>query len=96
MALINVTIKFGDEYFCFGIYFFKTFFKHFFFKFFFRNFFPKIFGPNFFLKIVFQTFFQNFFFFGFSSQYLPVYRDKADSMYLCYEKYDKQAVEIGL
>ena len=43
MALINVAIKFGDEYFCFGIYFsniffVKTFFEKLFSKFFFQNF----------------------------------------------------------
>ena len=29
MVLINVAIKFGDEYLCFGIYFSKTFFQNF-------------------------------------------------------------------
>ena len=42
------------------------------------------------------TFFQNFFFQGFTLDASPLTRDKKDSMYLCYEKYDKQAVEIGL
>ena len=33
----------------------------------------------------------------FFQDFLPVYREKTDCMYLCYEKYDtQQAVEIGL
>ena len=66
MALINVAIKFGDEYFCFGIYFSKIFFKKFFPKFFFQHFFPKfffhIFFPNFFPKIFISKFFSQHFF----------------------------------
>ena len=121
VVLINVAIKFGDEYFCFGIYFSKTFFvKSIFVNFFFQNVFTKIFFPKcfyqnfcwqiffskffflnfffrfFFLKFFFQHFFSKIFFWGLCSRCLPVYRDKTDSMYLCYEKYDKQAVEIGL
>ena len=93
---MNVAINFGNEYFCFVIYyskifFVKTFFQHFFFKIFFQHFFSKIFFSNFisnlFLKFIFE---------GFTLD-TPVYRDKTDSMYLCYEKYDiQQAVEIGL
>ena len=65
-------------------------------------FFVKIFYSKFFLQILFAniffpTFVQNFFFWGLYSRCLPVYSDKTDSMYLCYEKYDwQQAVEIGL
>ena len=100
VALINVAIKFGDEYFCFGIYFSKiffvtTFFEIFFFLFLSDNFFFKIFFLKFFFQIFFQLFF-NIFFWALHSRFLPVYRGKTDSMYLCYEKYDKQAVEIGL
>ena len=94
---LSMLLKFGDEYFCFGIYFSKIFFSTFFSqnfcsKFFFQNFFFKIFFPKFLLQI----FFQIFFFCGLYSRCLPVYREKTDSTYLCYEKYDKQAVEIGL
>ena len=64
VALINVSINFGYEYFSFVIHFSKIFCQ---------NFFPK------------------FVFWGFYSRCSPVYRDKTDSMYLCYEKYDIQA-----
>ena len=84
--------------FIFPKFFFQYFFPNFFFKIvlhiFFQHlkiFFPKIFSNNF-----LPTFFQNLFFEGFTLGVLPVYRDKTDSMYLCYEKYDKQNVEIGL
>ena len=68
VALINVAIKFGDDYFCFGIYFsniffVKIFFEHFFCQNFFRTFFFKIFFQNFFYKIFFQEFFFRIFFF---------------------------------
>ena len=64
MALINVAINFGYEYFCFVIYFsefffVKTFFQNLFFTIF-QNF-PKFFPHNFVSKIFFPTFFQNFF-----------------------------------
>ena len=60
MALINIAIKFGDEYFCFEIYFSKIFFV----KNFFKHFFPKIFLSN----LIFQNFFSKFFFSTFFSQ----------------------------
>ena len=100
VALINVAINFRYEYFCFVIYFSEIFLSKLFFKIlskifswnFFSIFFPKIFFSNF-----FPTFCQNFFFSGFYSRPLPVYREKTNSMYLCYEKYDiQQAVEFGL
>ena len=68
VALINVAIKFGDEYLClefifpkfFSKFFFQNFFSRIFFsKFFFQNFFPNIFSENF-LK-TFSTFVQNVF-----------------------------------
>ena len=69
-------------------FFFQNFKKFFFFKtlenFFFQKFFPT-----------FQKFFFNFFFkicfLRLYSRCSPVYRDKMDSMCLCYEKYDIQA-----
>ena len=79
MALINVAINFGYEYFCFVIYFSKLFFKifvlNFFFKFFFKIFVLKFFAENFFSNF-FQnfvpTFFQNFFLFeGFTLDAFP-------------------------
>ena len=77
VALINVAINFGYEYFSFVIYFFKIFF----------------------IKLFSQTFFSNFFakfvFWGLYSRYSPVYRDKTDSMYLCYEKYDIHQANIA-
>ena len=57
MALINVAINFGYEYFSFVIYFSKIFFPTFFFKIFFLKSFFQIFFP--------KTF-QNFFFEGFT------------------------------
>ena len=72
VALINVAINFGYEYFCFVIYFPKIFcvktfsqyffFQNFFFKFFFLNFFFKILFPNFFFNIFFLNVFKIFFF----------------------------------
>ena len=57
-----------------------------------KGFFQKFCSKNF-----IQLFFSKFFFFEGFTRWLPVYRDKTDSMYLCYEKYDiQQAVEIGL
>ena len=41
VALINVAINFGYEYFCFVIYFSKFFFQHFFLNFLFKIFFSK-------------------------------------------------------
>ena len=41
VALINVAMKFGDKYCCFGIHFSKIFFPKFFFQFFFNIFFLK-------------------------------------------------------
>ena len=64
--------------------FYPTFFVFNFFLTFFFQFFPNIFF-NFFLK-----FFSNLLFYGVYSQCFSVYRDKTDSMYLCYEKYDIQ------
>ena len=105
MALMNVAINFGYEYFSFVIYFSKIFFSKFssknFFPTFFSNFFSKFFFQNFFSKFFFRNFFQNFFskfvFWGLYFRCFSVYTDKSDSMYLCYEKYDiQQAVEIGL
>ena len=70
MALINVAINFGYEYFCFVIYFseiffVKTFFKTSFPKFLFQNFFSKIYFSEFFFfnfpKFIFQNFFFNIF-----------------------------------
>ena len=79
MALINVAINFGYEYFCFVIYFseifsVKTFFKIFFPKFFLKTFFSKFFSQNFcfkffphsFFPTFFSNFFSNFFFEGFT------------------------------
>ena len=72
VALINVVIKFGDEYFCFGIYFSKIFFVKTFFKFFFSKFFFKIFFSNFFSQTFFSKFsFQNFCFEGFTFDASP-------------------------
>ena len=63
VALINVAIDFGYEYFSFVIYFSKIFFiKTFFQNFFFQNFFPTFFFSNFFPKIFFYNFFSTFFF----------------------------------
>ena len=84
MALINVAIKFGDEYFCFGIYFstiyFSNFFSTFFINIFFQNFCSKIFFLKFFVicfpKIFFPTFFQNFFFEGFTLDTSPFIESK--------------------
>ena len=73
----------------------------------------KIFFPNFFPEILFLNFFSQLFFLNFFSKFIsnfksnffltallsmpPRLRDKTDSMYLCYDKYDlQQAVEIGL
>ena len=70
VALINVAINFGYEYFCFVIYFSKFFLANFFFNIFFLTFFYNIFSQffsqffffNFFLKIfVPNIFFQLFF-----------------------------------
>ena len=101
VALSNVAINFGYEYFCFVIYFseiffIKTFFQNlfpnFFLNFFSKFFFSKFFFPKFFFQLFFKIFFRELY-----SRCLPVYRDKTDSMYLCHEKYDlQQAVEIGL
>ena len=80
MALNNVAIKFGDEYFCFGMTFFLSklfrtfffkiclskFFFHVFFKIFFPKFFPKFWELTFFLEIFFPTYFQIFFLKGFT------------------------------
>ena len=70
MAIINVAIKFGVEYFCFGIYFSKIFYRNFFpkiffSKFLFQNFYSKIFIP----KFLFQNFFVTFFFPKYFSQH---------------------------
>ena len=46
---------------------------------------------TFFQHLFCQNFFPKFVFCGLYSRCSPVYRDKADSMYLCYEKYDMQA-----
>ena len=96
-----VAINFGYEYLCFVIYFSeiffpKMFFSNFFlFQFFPQNYFFEIFSQNFFFQIFFfkfvphnffSNFFQKLFFLGLYSGCLPVYRDKTDSMYLCYEK----------
>ena len=54
------------------------------------------FSQNFFSTFFSELFFLKFFFCGLYSRCLPVYRDKTDSMYLCDEKYDRQAVEIEL
>ena len=70
MALINVAIKFGDEYFCFGIYFFKIFlFRTCLEIFFIKNFFSKIKKKILFLRALLSM--------------LSVYRDKTDSIYMC-------------
>ena len=86
--------------------FFKFFSKIFFTKFFFQNSFFKIFSQNFFSKMFFticfsklsEIFLKNFFFeASFFKICISIYRDKTDSMNLCYEKYDiQQAVEIEL
>ena len=67
MALINVAIKFGDNFKCFQNFFSKIFFLIFFFKFLF----PKFFFQNFFLKMFFLTFFKNFCFEGFTLDASP-------------------------
>ena len=83
VALINIAINFDYKYFCFVIYFSKIVY-------------PKLF-PKFVFNIFFLKFLFKIFFWGLYSWCLPVYRDKTNSMYLCYEKYDiQQAVEIGL
>ena len=73
VALINVAINFGYEYFCFVIYFseiflVKTFFHNFpqfiFFNFL-PKFFPEIFFQNFFSKFFFPKFFFDIFFSNF-------------------------------
>ena len=70
MALINVAIKFGDEYFCFGINFSNIFFVNTFFE----NFFFKISFPTFFFKIVFlKFFFTKGFFFNFKKKKFPTF-----------------------
>ena len=80
VALINVAINFGYEYFFFVIYFSKIFFSNFFSqnfcsklfpKFFFQNLFPifffsTFFSQNFVSKNLFPTSFQNLFFEGFT------------------------------
>ena len=43
----------------------------------------------------FSNFFSKFVFWGLYSRCSLVYRDKTDSMYLCYEKYDLQANIAG-
>ena len=87
VALINVAINFVYEYFSFVIYFSNKFFI----KTFFQHFFPKIFFQHFFPQNLFSNFFSKFVFWGLYSRCSPVYRDKTDSMYLCYKKYDIQA-----
>ena len=83
MAFINVAINFVYEYFSFGIYFSK----HFFSKFVSNFFFPKIF-----FQLLFKICFLRLY-----SRCSPVYRDKTDSMYLCYGKYDIQVnIVFGL
>ena len=81
VALINIAINFGYEYFSFVIYFstfffvknfFQNFcFKIFFPKLFFKIFFLKCFSQNFFSKHFFPTSFQNLFFDGFTLDALP-------------------------
>ena len=70
VALINVAINFGYEYFSFVIYFSKIFFiKTFFQNFLYQNFFPKFFFQNFFPKFYFNIFFSKFFFQKFFSNF---------------------------
>ena len=69
-------------------------------KFFFQNFFSNIFFLKFFFQIFFskfkkKNFFQHFFFDGLTLDATPFTETKR-TMYLWYEKYDKQPVEIGL
>ena len=93
VALINVAINFGYNYFSLVIYSFKIFFVKFFFQHFFQIFLYKLGKKKFFFKFFLQKFFpffQNFFskfvFWGLYSRCSPVYRDETESMYLCYEK----------
>ena len=68
VTLINVAIKFGDEYFCFGIYFSKFFLSKLFSKIFFgKTFFENYFSKIFFVKTFFENFFFNIFFQNFST-----------------------------
>ena len=71
MAIINVAINFGYEYFCFVIYFFKIFFPKFFFKFFPQDFFFFILS-----KFFSQLFFKFFFFEGFTVDASPFIETK--------------------
>ena len=95
-------IKFGDEYFCFGIYLSNIFFVKTFRTFFFKILFPTLFFQIFFSNILKKkNFSQNFFFNCFSTFLFEDFTLDASpftqtkqTMYLCYEKY-KQAVEIG-
>ena len=67
--------------------FLRNFFcQNFFSKFFLQIFFFQIYSSQFFFQNFFSNFVQIFFFWGLYSRCLPVYRDKTDSMYLCYEK----------
>ena len=91
IALINVVISFGSEYFCFQI-FFPNFCLKFGSKIFFRNIFQFFFQHWFFQNFFFKFFFQSFF-----SMPHRLQEWNGLFMYLCYEKYDmQQAVEIGL
>ena len=99
MALINVAINFGYEYFCFVIYFseiffVKTFFQnfpkfifqHFFSKFFPEIFFSKFFSQNFFFKIFSPNFFPKIFLKKFFLRALPSFTETRRTLCICVMK----------
>ena len=100
MALINVAINFGCEYFCFVIYFSKIISSNFFPNFLHQNFCPKFFFQNFFLKFVFQKFLFNLKknFFLRASLSLPLRLQRQNGLYVSvlWKIWYTEAVEMGL